>query len=68
MAMRSVVSSSGVRRLMEGGRRSTVSGLRYFSDSKGRILSEEERAKEAVYIQVLYFLCDFILCVYEETV
>lgn len=51
MAMRSVVSSSGVRRLMEGGRRSTVSGLRYFSDSKGRILSEEERAKEAVYIQ-----------------
>lgn len=68
MAMRSVVSSSGVRRLMEGGRRSTVSGLRYFSDSKGRILSEEERAKETVYIQVLYFLSDLILCVYEETV
>ncbi|XP_059309593.1 uncharacterized protein At2g27730, mitochondrial-like [Lycium ferocissimum] len=50
MAMRSVVSSSGLRRLMEGGGRSSVSGLRYFSD-KGRILSEEERAKETVYIQ-----------------
>ncbi|XP_049380843.1 uncharacterized protein At2g27730, mitochondrial-like isoform X1 [Solanum stenotomum] len=51
MAMRSVVSSSGVCRLMEGGGRSSISGLRYFSDSKGRIFSEEERAKEAVYIQ-----------------
>ncbi|XP_060183976.1 uncharacterized protein LOC132613775 isoform X1 [Lycium barbarum] len=51
MAMRSVVSSSGLRRLMEGGGRSSVSGLRYFSDSTGRILSEEERAKETVYIQ-----------------
>ncbi|XP_055831072.1 uncharacterized protein At2g27730, mitochondrial isoform X2 [Solanum dulcamara] len=51
MAMRSVVSSSGVRRLMEGGRRSTVSGLRYLSDDKGRIFSEEERAKETVYIK-----------------
>ncbi|KAJ3675110.1 hypothetical protein LUZ60_004152 [Juncus effusus] len=29
-----------------GGRAS-----RYFSDGKGRILSEEERAKETVYIQ-----------------
>jgi hypothetical protein len=25
---------------------------RYFSDSTGRVLGEEERAKEAVYIQV----------------
>ncbi|PHT65314.1 hypothetical protein T459_29739 [Capsicum annuum] len=52
MGMRSVVPSSGVPRLMEGGSgRSTISGLRYFSDNKGRILSEEERAKETVYIQ-----------------
>ncbi|XP_016552105.1 putative uncharacterized transmembrane protein DDB_G0293028 isoform X2 [Capsicum annuum] len=52
MGMRSVVSSSGIRRLMEGGSgRSTISGLKYFSDNKGRILSEEERAKETVYIQ-----------------
>ncbi|KAJ8551629.1 hypothetical protein K7X08_021644 [Anisodus acutangulus] len=51
MAMRSVVSNSGLRRLMEGGGRSSVSGLRYFADDKGRILSEEERAKETVYIQ-----------------
>lgn len=65
MAMRSVVSSSGVRRLMEGGGRSSASGLRYFSDSKGRILSEEERAKETVYIQVVYiFSFDFIFMCY----
>ncbi|PHT31685.1 hypothetical protein CQW23_28022 [Capsicum baccatum] len=52
MGMRSVVSSSGIRRLMEGGSgSSTISGLKYFSDNKGRILSEEERAKETVYIQ-----------------
>ncbi|XP_016447486.1 uncharacterized protein LOC107772502 isoform X1 [Nicotiana tabacum] len=51
MAMRSVVSSSGVRRLMDGSGRSSVSGLRYFTDGKGRVLSEEERAKETVYIQ-----------------
>ncbi|KAM3282745.1 hypothetical protein P3S67_026390 [Capsicum chacoense] len=52
MGMRSVVPSSGIRRLMEGGSgRSTISGLRFFSDNKGRILSEEERAKETVYIQ-----------------
>ncbi|CAN4114425.1 unnamed protein product [Withania somnifera] len=50
MAMKSVVSRSGVR-LMGGGGRSAASGLRYFTDGKGRILSEEERAKEAVYIQ-----------------
>lgn len=51
MAMRSVVSRGGLGRLMEGtGRR--VAGLRYFSDDKGRILSEEERAKENVYVQV----------------
>ncbi|XP_009618927.1 uncharacterized protein [Nicotiana tomentosiformis] len=51
MAMRSVVSSTGVRRLMDGSGRSSVSGLRYFTDGKGRVLSEEERAIETVYIQ-----------------
>ncbi|KAI5648378.1 hypothetical protein M9H77_34383 [Catharanthus roseus] len=52
MSMRSVVSGSGLGRLMETNRRlSSTSGLRYFSDDKGRILSEEERAKENVYIQ-----------------
>ncbi|CAI9091380.1 OLC1v1026401C2 [Oldenlandia corymbosa var. corymbosa] len=53
MAMRSVVSRGGLGRLMEGNgmRSSTISGLRYFSDDKGRVLSEEERAKENVYIQ-----------------
>ncbi|CAL5404193.1 unnamed protein product [Camellia sinensis] len=50
MAMRSVVSRTTLRRLMDSSRRS-ASGLRYFSDGKGRILSEEERAAENVYIQ-----------------
>ncbi|KAL3338246.1 hypothetical protein AABB24_030408 [Solanum stoloniferum] len=52
MAMRSVVSFSGLRRLTEGANvalRSSVSGLRYFSD--GKILGEEERAQENIYIQ-----------------
>lgn len=30
--------------------------IRYFSDDKGRVLSEEERAKESMYIQVLLHL------------
>lgn len=55
MAIRSVaarVAFSQTSTKMEGfgiggGRMS-----RYFSDDKGRILSEEERAKETVYIQV----------------
>ncbi|XAR53520.1 hypothetical protein NMG60_11022109 [Bertholletia excelsa] len=51
MAMRSLVSEITVRRLTEGTRRSAICGLRYFSDSSGRILSEEERAAENVYIQ-----------------
>lgn len=56
MSMRSVVSGSALGRLMETNRRlSSTSGLRYFSDDKGRILSEEERAKENVYIQVDLF-------------
>lgn len=51
MAMRSVVSRGGLGRLMEINWRTSASGLRYLSDS-GRVLSEEERAKETVYIQV----------------
>ncbi|KAA8539124.1 hypothetical protein F0562_025816 [Nyssa sinensis] len=51
MAIRSVVSRTSVRRLMEGTGRYATSGLRYFSEDKGRILSEEERAIENVYIQ-----------------
>ncbi|KAH7841293.1 hypothetical protein Vadar_028010 [Vaccinium darrowii] len=46
MAMRSFVSRTPVRRLMEGTR---ISGLRYSSD--GRVFSEEERAAENVYIK-----------------
>ncbi|CDO99921.1 unnamed protein product [Coffea canephora] len=52
MAMRSVVLRSGLGRLMEGTpRSSSISAFRYFADDKGRVLSEEERAKENVYIQ-----------------
>ncbi|XP_062173905.1 uncharacterized protein At2g27730, mitochondrial [Alnus glutinosa] len=49
MAMRSVLSrvSVSVTRRME----STRGATRYFSDGKGRVLSEEERAAENVYIQ-----------------
>ncbi|KAJ8540315.1 hypothetical protein K7X08_030234 [Anisodus acutangulus] len=52
MAMRSVVSRTGLRRLMEGGnvaQRSYISGIRSFSD--GKILGEEERAQENIYIK-----------------
>lgn len=58
MAMKSVVSRTGLRRLMEtssAAQRSSISGLRYFSDGKGRVLGEEERAQETIYIQVLIF-------------
>lgn len=55
MAMRSVVSRGGLCRLMDGNWLSSASSLRYFSDDKGRILSQEERAKETVYIQVNLF-------------
>ncbi|KAL8518201.1 hypothetical protein ACS0TY_009537 [Phlomoides rotata] len=51
MTGRSVVLRGGLRRLMEVKSRSAASSLRYFSESKGRILSEEERAMETVYIQ-----------------
>ncbi|KAK7343377.1 hypothetical protein VNO77_12061 [Canavalia gladiata] len=50
MAMRSVVSrgSVTVTRLMDSTSRGAMS--RFYSD-KGRVLSEEEQAKENVYIQ-----------------
>ncbi|GAB4836242.1 hypothetical protein Ancab_001157 [Ancistrocladus abbreviatus] len=59
MAMRSaaVISCSSLSRLMEGAARRTSSSAsavpRYFStDGKGgRVLSEEERAAENIYIQ-----------------
>ncbi|XP_043691542.1 uncharacterized protein At2g27730, mitochondrial-like [Telopea speciosissima] len=47
MAMRSVVKRVSLNRMMEGVRKVP----RYFSDGKGRVLSEEERAAENVYIQ-----------------
>ncbi|KAJ4802307.1 F1F0-ATPase inhibitor-like protein [Rhynchospora pubera] len=52
MAMRSVIG--GMRRL--GGSQSEVTcgsrvSVRLFSDDKGKVLSEEERAKENVYIK-----------------
>ncbi|EPS69222.1 hypothetical protein M569_05546 [Genlisea aurea] len=47
-------SSGGLCRLMKGIEcRSSSSSLRYLSDGKGRVLSEEELAKETVYIQKL---------------
>ncbi|KAG1369703.1 putative 40S ribosomal protein S25 [Cocos nucifera] len=58
MAIRSSVARAPLRLLL--GRPATMEGVvgggrmgapRYFSDSTGRILSEEERAKENVYIQ-----------------
>uniref|UniRef100_A0A2N9IAB5 ATPase inhibitor n=1 Tax=Fagus sylvatica TaxID=28930 RepID=A0A2N9IAB5_FAGSY len=49
MRMRSVLSrvSVSLTRPMD----STRGATRYFSDDKGRVLSEEERAAETVYIQ-----------------
>ena len=59
MRMRSVLSrvSVSLTRPMD----STRGATRYFSDDKGRVLSEEERAAETVYIQVLilFFLFTF---------
>ncbi|KAK4403957.1 hypothetical protein Sango_0764300 [Sesamum angolense] len=49
MAMRCVVSRGVVCRLAEGNWQK--SKLCCFSDDRGRVLSEEERAKETVYIQ-----------------
>ncbi|XP_027934730.1 uncharacterized protein At2g27730, mitochondrial [Vigna unguiculata] len=48
MAMRSWVSRGSITRAMDSTNRGAFS--RFFSD-KGRVLSEEEQAKENVYIQ-----------------
>lgn len=56
MALTSLASRAGLIRIMEGNLASSTSTLRYFSDGKGRVLSEEERAKETVYIQVFLSL------------
>uniref|UniRef100_A0A803QUR5 Uncharacterized protein n=1 Tax=Cannabis sativa TaxID=3483 RepID=A0A803QUR5_CANSA len=49
MAMRSTLArATALSRAMDTTRPST----RYFSDGKGKVLSEEERAAENVYIQV----------------
>ncbi|GAV72353.1 IATP domain-containing protein [Cephalotus follicularis] len=47
MATRSALSRLTVTRSMK----STLGATRYFSDGKGRVLSEEERAAENVYIK-----------------
>lgn len=58
MATRSLIG--GMRRL--GGSQAEVTSgarvsMRLFSDDKGKVLSEEERAKENVYVQVpLFFI------------
>lgn len=49
--MRSVLSRGGLFGLLESNLRSSASSLRYLSGD-GRILNEEERAQENVYIKV----------------
>ncbi|EEF46603.1 uncharacterized protein At2g27730, mitochondrial [Ricinus communis] len=52
MAPRFALTRLGITRTMfptHGG--ATTTKTRYFSDGKGRVLSEEERAAENVYIQ-----------------
>lgn len=58
-AARAIIVTQGPRiaaaRMEGAAKTNSVMGRgtpRYFSDEKGRILSEEERAKETVYIQV----------------
>uniref|UniRef100_A0A2C9VJT4 Uncharacterized protein n=1 Tax=Manihot esculenta TaxID=3983 RepID=A0A2C9VJT4_MANES len=50
MASRFALNRLCITRSME----STRGATRYFSDGKGRVLSEEERAAENVYIQVSF--------------
>lgn len=40
----------------------SVGSVRCFSDDKGRVLSDEERAKETIYIQVLLHF-KLIICI-----
>ncbi|CAN0900609.1 Uncharacterized protein At2g27730, mitochondrial [Linum grandiflorum] len=46
-----LVRLGGTRSLLRVGLVRSTDSTRYFSDGKGRVLSEEERAKETVYIQ-----------------
>lgn len=46
--------------------RSSGRAPRYFSDDRGRVLSEEERAKETVYIQVVRSLILTSLCLFQN--
>lgn len=48
LSMRSLLTRTALTRSMETTRGAT----RYFGDDKGRVLSEEERAAENVYIKV----------------
>uniref|UniRef100_A0A0D9XAV5 ATPase inhibitor n=1 Tax=Leersia perrieri TaxID=77586 RepID=A0A0D9XAV5_9ORYZ len=50
MAMRSALTSLPAR-LRSPAPAAASGGMRLMSDGKGRVLSEEERAKESVYIQ-----------------
>ncbi|XP_047333105.1 uncharacterized protein At2g27730, mitochondrial [Impatiens glandulifera] len=50
MATTTLVLRTQIRHLMETAR-GLSSGLRYFSDGKGKVLSEEERAAENIYIK-----------------
>jgi len=54
MAMRTALSSLPARLRAPAAPASAAAtgGLRLLSDGKGRVLSEEERAKESVYVQV----------------
>jgi len=54
MAMRIALTSLPARLRAPAAPSSAAAtgGLRLLSDGKGRVLSEEERAKESVYIQV----------------
>ncbi|OVA10004.1 ATPase inhibitor [Macleaya cordata] len=47
MAMRAIVKKISPARLMEGTRMTP----RYFSDGNGRVLGEEEKAAENIYIK-----------------
>ncbi|CAL5014115.1 unnamed protein product [Urochloa decumbens] len=52
MAMRSALTSLPARlRAPSAPAAAAAGGRRLLSDGKGRVLSEEERAKESVYIQ-----------------
>ncbi|BAF24412.1 uncharacterized LOC4346312 isoform 1 [Oryza sativa Japonica Group] len=51
MAMRSALTSLPLRLRSPAPVAAACGGMRLMSDGKGRVLSEEERAKENVYVQ-----------------